>query len=60
MERENGYYWIRVNGDWQIGYYTKDRVPAAVLVCEWETLTSNLCESDLQEIDERQIINPNI
>lgn len=55
--REEGYYWVKINAEWDIAYWndlywswTKD----PFLVGEFDQLS----ESDIQNINETRILNP--
>ena len=50
--REEGYYWIRWNGDWFVSYYTKPYYEGDYT---WRVGIDEFTDGELDEIDERRI-----
>ena len=50
--REEGYYWIRWNGDWFVSYYTKPYYEGDYT---WQVGIDEFTDGELDEIDERRI-----
>lgn len=48
MKRESGYYWIKLHGEWMIGYYSHS---------EWNIYENfaTFDDEELDEIDENRI-----
>jgi len=49
-ERKDGYYWVKFNGMWKIGYYTR-----GYIFIYWSLVGSDYdyCDSDFSEIGPR-------
>lgn len=52
-KRDNGYYWVLINGSWEIAHYENNL---------WETVVDDyfIQESDFEDIDENQITRKSI
>lgn len=51
MERESGYYWVKIKGEWIVAQWDKSM--------DWWVITGNehlFYDSDFEEIDERRIV----
>jgi hypothetical protein len=55
MKRANGFYWVKRNGDWAIGLYSKTSEEFRVI---WNDDLLYLKKDDLEEINERRISYP--
>lgn len=54
--REEGYYWVKSDGEWEIGYFSR-AVPG--YPSHWSLPSSinynDLVDSDFEEIDEKRL-----
>ena len=51
--REQGYYWIKWDGDWFVSYYTKPHYEGEYT---WQVGIDGFTDDELEEIDERRIV----